>query len=412
MKAKPKTPYHRIGQRLAAHQEELAAQGCSLWEDIHNAYVRKWLSPTMAHVARIRTALVEGMTAFLVGEGLVNLERVQMSLVTDPLAHEVERLAEIPYRDGTYVATHSMIYAKILACFNPHLRGVFVDSPNVRLELPGMQQRGRYLLDFSQLDVELRRPHQLSEEDYFADPDAVGEVLREELQLALSFFAAMVRAGVTRVRERASASLEALGVELAPWPERLPVFYLDEALAKYPRGEVEARLGEETPSQAFFVVGLLRENYDLVYPFLDREGRPRPLSGVPSREIFNYDLVVKGLSRDGQVFPAVEVLSGGLREWIPKAIVARLLSQGIVPEPPLFVNGHLANAARLGGYGPFLAVVWGCEQGLLPPFPATMGAGVGIERLLWAILRGKDVRTIEDVTFFGKNPDSRKLFLF
>ena len=412
MQEKPKTPYHRIGERLAAHQEELAASGCSLFQDIHNAYVRKWLSPTMAHVARVRTALVEGMTDYLVSRGLVNLERVQISLVTDPLAHEVERLAEIPYRDATYVATHSMIYAKILACFNPHIRGVFVDSPNVRLELPGHRQRARYLLDFSQLDVELRRPHQLREEDYFGDPETVREVLLEELQLALSFFAGMVRAGFSRVREQAAESLEALGVELAPWPEQLPVFYLDEALAKYPREEVEARLGEETPWQAFFVVGLLRENYDLIYPFLDREGRPRKLSAVPSREIFNYDLVVKGLSRDGRVFPAVEVLSGGLREWIPKAIVARLVSQGIVPEPPRFVDGLLVNAARLGGYGPFLAVVWGCEQGLLPPFPATMGAGVGIERLLWAILRGEGVRTIEDVTFFGKNPDSRRLFLF
>ncbi|MGC8917327.1 MAG: hypothetical protein ACP5NF_10160 [Thermoanaerobaculum sp.] len=412
MAERHKTPYPIIGKRLAAHQDQLRAAGSNLWEDIHNGYVRKWLSPTLAHVARVRTALVDGMTDELIAQGLLNLERVQMSLVTDPLAHEVERLAEIPYRDGVYVATHSMIYAKILACWNPHIRGVFVDSPNVRLELPADRQRGRYLLDFSQLDVELRRPHQLDEATYLTKPKNVEAILREELALALRFFSRMLAAGWERVQRQAGDSLAALGVVLEELPEELPVFYLDEALSRYPRAEVEARLGEESQAQAFFVVGLLRENYDLIYPYLNADGTRRPLRRIPSRDIYNYDIVVRGRRADGRVEPAVEVLSGGLREWIPKAIVARLVDQGVIPEPPRFVRGHLENLERLGGYGPFLALVCAAEHGLLPPFPATFGAGVGIERLLWALLRGKHVRTIEDVTFFGKNPDSRRLFLF
>lgn len=412
MADKGKTPYQQIGRRLAAHQEELRARGTTLWEDIHHHYSRKWLSPTLAHVARVRTALVGGMTDFLVGHGLCNLERVQMSLVTDPLAHEVERLAEIPYRDGVYVATHSMIYAKILACWNPHVKGVFVDSPNVRLELPAERQRGRYLVDFSQLDVELRRRHQLDEDSYFAKPGEVRAILQEELAEALRFFAGMLRAGWERVQEQAGESLAALGVVLDPLPEELPVFFLDEAVGRFGRERVEQALGEMTSSPALFVVGLLRENYDLVYPYLNADGSRRPLRQIPSSEIYNYDLLVKAKTRDGRVFPAVEVLSGGLREWIPRAIVARLLDQGIIPEAPQFDDGCLCNAEKLGGYGPFLALIHAAERGVLPPFPATLGAGVGIERLLWAMLRGDAVQTIEDVTFFGKNPDSRRLFLF
>ncbi|MCS7182644.1 MAG: hypothetical protein NZ869_05995 [Thermoanaerobaculum sp.] len=412
MAGRSKTPYHLIGRRLARHQEELRSRGTNLWEDLHTNYVGKWISPTLAHVARVRTALVEGMTRYLVEQGLVNLERVQLSLVTDPLAHEVERLTEIPYRDGVYVATHSMIYAKILALWNPLLKGVFVDSPNLRLELPGERQRGRYLLDFSQLDVELRRPHQPDQEAYFHRTREVAEILREELQLALEFFSHMLRAGWQRVQATAEDSLHALGVVLEELPEKLPVFYLDDALQRWAKAEVEAALGEESPSQAFFVVGLLRENYDLVYPYLRPDGSRRPLATIPSRDIFNYDLVVRGCRRDGGRSPAVEVLSGGLREWIPQAIVARLVDQGIIPEPPVFVGGHLENLHRLGGYGPFLSLVCAARDGLLAPFPATFGAGIGIERLLWAILRGDQVRTIEDVTFFGKNPDSRHLFLF
>lgn len=412
MAEKGKTPYHFIGRRLAQHQEELRASGKTLWEDIHHTYARKWLSPTLAHVARVRTALVDGMTDYLIAAGLCNLERVQMSLVTDPLAHEVERLAEIPYQDGMYVATHSMIYAKILACWNPHVKGVFVDSPNVRLELPAERQRGRYLLDFSQLDVELRRRYQLDEASYFEKPEEVREALQEELTEALRFFGGMLRAGWQRVQEQAGESLKALGVVLDPLPDQLPVFFLDEAVSRFGRERVEQALGEETCSPALFVVGLLRENYDLVYPYLYADGTRRPLRQIPSAEIFNYDILVKAKSLDGREFPAVEVLSGGLREWIPKAIVARLVDQGIIPEPPQFDDGHLLNAEKLGGYGPFLALVHAAERGVLPPFPATFGAGIGIERLLWAMLRGDAVQTIEDVTFFGKNPDSRRLFLF
>jgi aspartyl/asparaginyl-tRNA synthetase len=41
-----------------------------------------------------------------------------------------------------------------------------------------------------------------------------------------------------------------------------------------------------------------------------------------------------------------------------------------------------------------------------------MGGGIGIERFLYAILRGGGIDKIDDVTCFGKNPDSYPIFLF
>lgn len=55
------------------------------------------------------------------------------------------------------------------------------------------------------------------------------------------------------------------------------MFSLDEALAKDPRAEVEAWLGEKTPFQVFFVPGFLRENLGLIFPFLERKLRRRSL---------------------------------------------------------------------------------------------------------------------------------------
>lgn len=405
------TPYREVGRRLLRHQEQLARGGTSLREEIESRYLKKWEGDTLFHVLKVRSALVSGMQDFLLSEGLLNLERVQMSLVTDPLAHGVEHLPRIPYRESAYVATHSMIYAKFMACHNPRLRGVFVDSPNLRLELPSDTQRGKYLLDFSQLDVELRRERRVELDAYLDEPEVVTARLKEDLASALAFFEGMARAGFSRIKEWAGEDLAALGVRLDLPESPFPVFHLDEA--PVPKEEAEAWFGQQTDSQAFFITGLMRENYDLIYPYLRRDGSRRALPDFTSRQIFNYDLVVKGRHADGRETPAFEVLSGALREWLPEAIVARLQDNGVIPEAPRFdAKGDLENLEAMGGYGPFLHLACRRDPVGKPTFPATFGAGIGIERLLWALLRGPKVTHIEDVTFFGKNPDSAELFLF
>jgi hypothetical protein len=406
--------YQQVGRRLSNYQDQLDAQGTNLGEEIERRYLSKWRSEALCHVLRVRTALVAGMQEWLVDQGLLNLERVSMSLLTDPLAHDVEHLPRIPYRQSPYVATHSMIYAKFLACHNPHLPGIFVDSPNIRLELPDAQgrQRGRYLLDFSQMDVEVRRQRLITLEEYLDDPAGVTAHLQGELKEALAFFEGMTRAGLDRVRTRAAQSLEALGVRLDLPGTAFPVYFLDEATRRFGEGQEERGIGEVCESPLFWVVGLLRENYDLVYPYLRRDGSRRDPKEALSREIFNYDLVARNQPLSGPAAPAREVLSGGLREWLPQAIIPRLLDNGIIPEAPRFKDGRIENIEALGGYGPFLSVACARDAAGATTFPPTFGGGIGVERLLWTILRGPRVENIDDVTFFGKNPDSADLFLF
>ena len=45
-------------------------------------------------------------------------------------------------------------------------------------------------------------------------------------------------------------------------------------------------------------------------------------------------------------------------------------------------------------------------------FPDTYGGGIGIERTIYTLCRGPKVEKIDDVTFFGKNPDSHQIYLF
>ena len=77
-----------------------------------------------------------------------------------------------------------MIYSKFLACTNPLLKGVYIDSPNIRLELesPTGEQRGRYLIDFSQMDVELRREKFVTLEEYFDEEEKVKAILHRTLE--------------------------------------------------------------------------------------------------------------------------------------------------------------------------------------------------------------------------------------
>lgn len=407
--------YGQIGQSMLAFQSALQGRGTDLASFLESAYMDRWGSDTLLQVMAIRTSFLSGMQDHLIRLGLLNLERVQISLLTDPLAHEVEHTPTVAYKGQSYVTTHSMIYSKLLACTHPRMPGVFVDSPNLRLELPSTDgsQRGKYLVDFSQLDVEVRRNRGVHLDDYFDRPKEIRELLREDLEGALRFFEGMFRAGIERVLERNEVEVKALGVTIEPPSGPFPVFDLDDALTRHDRREVEAGLGMETDSPFFFVTGLMRENYDLVYPFLRRDGTRCPLSEVPSRDVYNYDLCVKSTLRStGRATPAKEVLSGGIREWLPEPIVARLLDNCIIRTPPLISGGIIQNIEELGGYGPFLLVAHRRDVDGHSTFPDTFGGGVGIERALWAMLRGPLVQQIEDVTYFGKNPDSHPLYLF
>ncbi|MBN1241767.1 MAG: hypothetical protein JXA15_03560 [Spirochaetales bacterium] len=404
-----------IGARFESLQDELASRGSTLEAHVRGRYAERWRSPALAAALSIRTGLVLALHEFLAGRGLVNIDRVSISPVTDPLAHGVERVPVVEYKGVPYRTTHSMIYAKLLACMNTGVRGVFVDSPNIRLELPDPSgaQRGKYLVDFSQMDVEFRRSLRIGEAMYREEPETVACLLELERDRALAFFEDMIVAATSRLARRHGVELAALGVGLEPPVRPFPRFDRDEAIARHGADGLEAALGAEAGTQFFWITGLLRENYDLVYPCLDADGAPRPRASIRSREVYNYDLCAAARFADGSLGPAWEVLSGGLREWLYPVIARRLVANGVLAEEPRFApDGRLLNIAALGGYGPFLLAARLRGEDGLPLFPETAGGGLGIERFLYALLRGSAIRNIEDLTLFGKNPDSADIYLF
>jgi len=402
-----------IGRSLFGFQAALEQAGSSFEEYLNKYYYRKWIGDALYAAMALRTTFVTAMHQFLADEGLFNIERIQMSQVTDPLAHDVEHVPNIHYKGQVYVMTHSMIYSKFLACHNPKIKGVFVDSPNIRLEIesPDRVQRGKYLIDFSQMDLEIRRNRGVDLETYLKEPEKVKEVLSEDMEKGMDLFERLIIHAMTQLVEKNEDDLKTLGVAIEVPKQPFPRFACDQLKRKYGSG-YEVKLGEEIKEPFFWITGLLRENYDLVYPYLRPEGKVT-LSEVTSDMIYNYDICAKSIVRDtGKQTPALEILSGAVREWIYEAIVERLLDNGVIPARPVIFEGNIKNIDALGGYGPFLMRAARKDDQGQPSFPETLGGGIGVERTLYALCRGPELDKIDDITCFGKNPDSHQIYMF
>lgn len=404
-----------IGEDLYRFQAAINESGSTLEDYIDENYAGKWISDELYNVMAIRTTFVNSMNNFLQKEGLFNLEKVMLSIITDPLAHDIEHTPAIGYKGHTYLTTHSMIYSKFLACSNPKIKGIYVDSPNIRLEIesPVGDQRGRYLADFSQMDIEFKRNRNVSLDDYFKKESRVLEILNEDMKKAKDLFERMIVSACEELNKKNKDNIKDLGVVIEVPKQPFPSFHKDDCVSKHGARGHEEKTGAETDAQFFWITGLLRENYDLIYPYLRPDGSRVDIKSVKSPNIFNYDILAKSIdAKTGKQSPAKEILSGAIREWLYEPIVERIIDNRVLPAKPVISEGNIENINELGGYGPFLLFASMKDSRGEPLFPDTAGGGIGIERSLYTLLRGEKVKIIDDVTFFGKNPDSHPIYLY
>ena len=404
-----------ISESLMGFQAALKENGSSLESYIKESYIDKWMRDELYHAMAIRTTFVNAMQSFLADYGLLDMERVMLSPVTDPLAHDIEHTPTIKYKGHTYRGTHSMIYSKFLACFNKKVKGVFVDSPNIRLEIenPLGKQRGKYLIDFSQMDIEVRRNRGIDLDEYLNNHEKVNQILQEDFENALSFFEKLIIYSVKAVINKNEDDLKALGVVLEEPKSPFPRYRKDEVEKKYDAANYEKKVGAEAGSQFFWITGLMRENYDLIYPYLKPDGSKIPLGNFNSDMIYNYDICAQSIQLDtGKYGDAFEISSGAIREWLFEPIIERLLDNKIIKVRPIIENGNIVNINELDGYGPFLLAASQKDAAGKSLFPDTFGGGIGIERTIFALCKGEKIKKVDDITLFGKNPDSHPLYLF
>jgi aspartyl/asparaginyl-tRNA synthetase len=404
-----------IEQSLSNFQAALNQNGDNFQNYLNDNYFQKWVGENIYHVLAIRTTLVNSMHNFLTQYGLFNMERVSLSPITDPLAHDVEHSPSISYKGHSYKTTHSMIYSKFLACMNPKIKGIFVDSPNIRLEIesPTGKQRGKYVIDFSQMDIEIRRNRNIQINEYKKDTGKVTKILKEDFEEALLFFEKLIIYSMTELKDKNEEDLKALDIAIEIPKSPFPRFKKDEIVKKYGAREYEKKTGENVNSHFFWITGLMRENYDLIYPYLLENGNKIPISEFTSDMVFNYDLCAKSLNRKTNKYGlSCEILSGAIREWLYEPIIERLIDNKVLAKRPEITNGNIDNIDEIGGYGPFLMAVNSKDKNGNSMFPDTFGGGIGIERALYALCLNEKIKKIDDVTLFGKNPDSHPIYMF
>jgi asparaginyl-tRNA synthetase len=239
-------------------------------------------SGSYTEIFRIQTEALRAMHDFLYSKGLLQLMPVIISPITDPLNHAVDD-ASITYMGQQLQLTKSMILHKQVAISTLDTRGIYIISPNVRLERH--ENSDRHLLEFSQLDIELRNA---SAKEFM--------LLIEELMVYV----------ISKVKSSCIAELEKLDSTLRIPQCPFRVYSSSSLLEEYgPHFESEVSRIERN---LFWITDFAREfydkedaqnkghyvNYDLFYP----EGYQEALSG--GERDYEYDILVRKIRERGQ----------------------------------------------------------------------------------------------------------------
>jgi asparaginyl-tRNA synthetase len=274
----------------------------------------RWQSPRLIQAVKVQGEILGQSRQFLRERDFTEILPVIISPITDPLADFRVR-GEIECYGLKYQITKSMIFHKQISLLS--LPRIFCFSPNVRIEEAARQTTGKHLIEFVQLDLEMRGA---SREDVMR--------LGEEL---LTYV-------IRNVKAACGAELAALGRELSvPEPPFERVTY-GHAVRIY-GADYEDALSAEVRAPVW-LIDLPIDGRE----FYDRESSDRP--GV----LVDMDLIYpEGYG---------EALSGGEREYEPAKILKRIERKGIDPK----VYEIYLQFARKG----------------LPP---SAGFGIGMERL-------------------------------
>jgi asparaginyl-tRNA synthetase len=110
-------------------------------------------SEKLKKAVSIQSEIIHFSRSFLKEKGFVEILPVIISPITDPLADYRIR-GEIECYGFKYQITKSMIFHKQISLLS--LARIFSFSPNVRIEPASRQTSGKHLIEFVQLDIEMK----------------------------------------------------------------------------------------------------------------------------------------------------------------------------------------------------------------------------------------------------------------
>jgi len=282
-------------------------------------YLKLLRSERLKKAVKVQSRIIQFSRDFLAQKDFVEILPVIISPITDPLTDYRVR-GEVECYGFKYQITKSMIFHKQISLLS--LPRIFCFSPNVRIEPLDRQRSGQHLVEFVQLDLEMK--------------SATREEIIELGEKLLIFI-------FQKVKESCASDLEFFRRELRiPTPPFKKVFY-DEAQKIYGR-DYEMLLSQQSIEPVWLLDFPVERR-----EFYDREYAEKP--GV----LKDMDLIYpEGFG---------EALSGGEREFEYEKIKKRIEQKKI----------------DLKAYEIYLDFA---RKGLFP----SAGFGIGVERLTRFIL--------------------------
>jgi len=233
-------------------------------------------------VNSLKSKIIFMLRAYLEGKGFIELFPVIASPITDPLSSPSEAVFFDVY-GHRFQLTKSMIFHKQLSMLT--FEKIYIFSPNFRIEPSEKATTSRHLLEFVQLDLEIR------------------EASREEV---IDFIEEMLIYLFERIQQEEEISF--FGRKLPRLKRPFPRITYSEAVKKY-GDDFENRLSEKA-SQPVWVI-------DFPYQVREFYYREDPQTGT----MVDFDLLYpEGFG---------EAISGGEREWRPERLKRMLMKKGI-----------------------------------------------------------------------------------
>lgn len=242
------------------------------------------LDTEMLQTLKVQTVALQAINDFFHHKDFIQLLPVVLSQITDPLCHSVHD-TRIKYLGQDLQLTKSMIFHKQLAIAALGCEGIYVLSPNVRLEQSELKISGKHLLEFTQLDIEMRNT---SAHEFMS--------LMEDLIISI----------LEKVENSYGAELERDGIKIRVPKKPFRIYQSWDLIEKFGNDyEKQISLQEKDP---FWITDLEREfydkedpdkkghyiNYDLYYPY----GFGEALSG--GERDYEHDILVKKIKERNQ----------------------------------------------------------------------------------------------------------------
>lgn len=143
-------------------------------------------SELVKNAVKVKSGLIFLINSFLREKGFIELFPTILSPITDPLNHDTY-ISEINVYNSKFYLTQSMILHKQMALKS--FEKIFIMSPNVRFESESKKSLGRYLFEFIQVDMEIKKASYFQVMDLIEDMlISVFTIIKKEYSKELQYF--------------------------------------------------------------------------------------------------------------------------------------------------------------------------------------------------------------------------------